>query len=276
MRGYMFSILVVVAAVTIPAAQAAQRSESHSTGARDVQVLANLDVRVLATTVLDVRPDDVNPATISNGASRTINGLTFSVGLNIFNEGPDAAQRPAYGLDLPAGLHWQSGQTDPECTFTTGAANCRATGPIAYQDGAVAFWHVTADAPGTYVIKAHVASPTPDPDISDNSASASLVVEAKVLAKAAKVVPKRPKAGSVVRVRVLGITAAGDPIMPTDPACKGSIGRKTLHGAAATKPGSVTCAYRTPRSAKGKRLRGTVSFTAAQTQIQKRFAVKLR
>jgi hypothetical protein len=275
MRGYVVSIFVVAAAMTIPAAQAAQRSESHPTGTLDAQVLANLNVRVLATPLLDVRPDDVGPATLPDGASRTINRLTFPVGLNAFNEGPDTAQRPAYGLDLPAGLHWQAGQTDPDCTFTTSAANCQAAGPIAYQNGAVAAWHVTADAPGTYVIKVHISSPTPDPDTSDNSASGNLVVQQPVVAKAAKV-PPRPKAGSVVRVRVLGITAGGDPIMPTDPACKGSIGGKTLRGVAATKPGTVTCAYRTPRSAKSKRLRGTVSFTAGQKQIQRRFAVTLR
>jgi len=271
MRSYVFSTLVLAAAITVPAAQAAQRSESHSTDSS-----ANLYVQVLATTAPIIRSNDFLPDIVPDGVSRTINGQTFSVGLNISNNGPDTAGRPAYGLDLPAGLHWQAGTTDPECTFTASAANCQATGTIPYLAGFFAYWHVTADAPGTYVVKVHVTSPTPDPDTTDNTASANLVVQEQVLAKAAKVVPTRPKAGSVVTVRVLGITAGGDPVLPTAPSCSGSIAGKTLDGTARTTLGKVTCAYRTPRSAKGKRLRGAVSFTASQTQITKRFAVTLR
>jgi hypothetical protein len=134
---------------------------------------------------------------------------------------------------------------------------------------------VTADAPGTYVIKVHATSSTSDPNTANNSASASVVVQERVLARAAKVVPTRPKAGSVVTVRVVGITAGGDPVVPTAPSCSGTIGGKTLNGTAATTRGKVTCAYRTPRSGKGKRLRGTVSFTAGHAQLRKRFAVTL-
>jgi hypothetical protein len=135
---------------------------------------------------------------------------------------------------------------------------------------------VTADAPGTYVINVHATSPTPDPNTGNNSASANIVAQERVLALAAKVVPSRPKAGSVVTVRVAGIIAGGDPVQPTAASCSSRLGGKSLKGTARTVPGKVTCAYRTPRSAKGKRLSGAVSFTAGQTKIRKGFAVRLR
>lgn len=277
MRRYVFSVAVLAAAIIGPAAQA--RSERPSDAGS-----ANLTVRAMATTAPAVHLTDFGFATIPNGGSRAVYALTFTVGVNIANYGPDPAAGIVYGLTLPAGLHWEPGQTDPECTFSTSGIDCRTSQSIPNADTALAFWHVTADAPGTYAVEVHASSPTPDPDTADNSASASVVVQEHVLAGAAKVAPKRPKAGSVVRVRVDGIVAGGDPVAPiapvsvaaTAPRCGGSVGGKTLNGSPRTTLGRVTCVYRTRRSDRGKRLGGTVSFHVAARTIQRRFAVRLR
>ena len=126
------------------------------------------------------------------------------------------------------------------------------------------------------MVKVHGSGSLPDPNTANNESSASVIVREQVLTKSLKVSPARPKAGSVVSVRVFGITVGGDPVAPTGLGCSGSIAGKPLTGSARATVGKATCAYRTPMSAKGKRLRGVISFTASHTQLTKRFAVRLR
>lgn len=273
MRRYLVLILAVAAAVTVPAAQAGRQARSSSGS-------ADLLVQVLATTAATIDPSAISQVTILNGSSRPVYALTFSLGVSVFNIGPDPEPSTTYGLDLPPGLHWAASQADTDCPLTASTASCQTTGPdgkgLPFETGVFDNWLVTADAPGTYLIKVHGSGSLPDPNTANNESTASVIVQEQVLTKPLKVSPARPKAGSVVSVRIVGITAGGDPVTPTALRCSGSIAGKTLAGTAQAALGKATCAYRTPRSAKGKRLRGVISFTASHTQLTKRFAIGLR
>jgi len=98
---------------------------------------------------------------------------------------------------------------------------------------------------------------------------------AAAVASAARLAPAKPKAGRAVTATVR-VTAGGASVKPTKVACKGAIGKKKLKGKPRAAIGSAKCTYRTPRAAKGKRLKGSVAFTARGKRFTKRFAVKLR
>jgi hypothetical protein len=72
------------------------------------------------------------------------------------------------------------------------------------------------------------------------------------------------------------VTAGGAPVRPTKVACTGSIGKAKLKGKPRAAAGSAKCGYKTPRAAKGKRLKGSVSFTARGKRFTKRFSIRLR
>src|SRR5919199_161468 len=175
---------------------------------------ANLGVNVVVGTTHGARPD-----VVLNGASVTVNRLDFIAGMAVEDVGPEPADVHVR-LELPAGLRWGADVPDPSesCTSTPTTGDCtpatldpdnnnRSTGWV---------WDVIADAPGTYVLKTSVVSSSKaDPDLSDNVATATVVVQpastAAVAATAARVLPARPRAGSVVVARV-GVTAGGNPV----------------------------------------------------------------
>jgi hypothetical protein len=71
------------------------------------------------------------------------------------------------------------------------------------------------------------------------------------------------------------VSAGGSPIRPAAVACAGSIGGTKLKGSPKAASGTASCTFRPPRAAKGKTLRGSVSFTARGTRFTKRFSAKL-
>jgi subtilisin family serine protease len=105
--------------------------------------------------------------------------------------------------------------------------------------------------------------------------SAEVRLSAPALAGAARVAPARPKAGAAVTATVK-VAVGGAPVRPAKVVCAGAIGKAKLKGRPRPAAGSATCTYRTPRTAKGKKLTGSVSFTARGKRFTKRFAVKLR
>lgn len=220
-----------------------------------------------------------NIPTIPNGGSATVPRLSFKAGVNVESTGPDEATIRVR-FELPAGLRWGVDLPDSSenCSSTASVAECRSPQPLfSTTPGAGWAWDVEADAPGTYVLKAElIESSTSDPDPSNNSSSITVVVtQPAVTASAAKVSPARPKAGAVVSARV-AVSAGGEAATPSGVTCAGSVGKSRLAGTGKAGSGVAICRYRTPRSAKGKTLRGTVAFSAGGTQITRRFAVKLR
>jgi hypothetical protein len=215
---------------------------------------------------------------IQRGGTTTVNLLSFRAGISIQTIGPDPAPDVRGRFELPAGLHWGVDLPDPSegCTGTASTASCLFGEPLVPNDMREGwFWDVVADVPGTYVLRAEGEASVPDPDTSDNASTVTVIVRARAAATAVRVAPSKPKAGSVVAASV-GVTAGGKPVEPTAVSCAGRIAGSRVAGTPRAGSGKATCRYRTPKSAKGKILRGTIAFQANDERISRRFAVKLR
>jgi hypothetical protein len=159
--------------------------------------------------------------------------------------------------------------------------------------GAGYLWDVVADRAGVYEITASVEPTEPDPELSNNTDTFRFEVTqptsggggtggggsggggaVSASAGAVKLTPAKPRAGSLVTATVR-VTAGGAPVRPTGLTCAGTIGSAKLKGTGKTASGSATCVYRTPKSAKSKTLRGSVSFIARGTKFTKRFSARL-
>ena len=254
------------------------------TSASAVPTAANLQVSILVGTGSIA----TRPPTIPNGGTANVPVLDFIAGFAVNNAGPDVATVKAQ-LELPAGLRWGADGPDPseDCTeaLTTvcQVALGNAPGSNPPQDSAWG-WNVVADAPGSYTVKAQIVeSSTSDPNAADNSTTVTVVVTqppppppppAKATASAVKLSPAKPKAGSLVSATVR-VTAGGQPVKPTGLSCTGVLAGAKIKGTPKAASGTASCRYRTSKSAKGKTLRGKMSFSARGTKFTKSFAAKL-
>lgn len=169
---------------------------------------------------------------------------------------------------LPDGLRWGSDGPDPGegCTGTAPAICATRVRPNEVGTiGAVYVWDVVADRPGVYEITAS-AEPTEPGGGGGGGATVS--------ASVAKLSPAKPRAGSTVAATVR-VTDGGAPVRPTAIACTGTIGSAKIKGTGKAASGTASCVYRTPKAAKGKTLKGTVSFTARGRKFTKRFSARL-
>lgn len=254
-----------------------------------VPTAANVQVSILVGTGSIA----TRPPTIANGGTANVPVLDFIAGLAVNNAGPDVATVKAR-FELPPGLRWGADGPDPseDCTDGT-TTTCQVTlgnspAGTPAQESALG-WNVVADAPGSYTLKAQVVeSSTPDPNTADNSSTITVVVTqaaeggsggsggsgAKATASAVRVSPAKPKAGSPVSATVR-VTAGGTSIKPTGVLCTGALAGVKVKGTAKAASGIASCRYRTPKSAKGKTLRGKVSFSAHGTKFTKSFSAKL-
>jgi hypothetical protein len=228
---------------------------------------------------------------VPNGGTRTIEGLDFTAGfqVSLINLEPGGAK---IRFQLAEGLRFGTDAPDAEemCVNTGSAAECTipTREPVLMLSTWGIGWDVVAERTGTYVLRADIVeTTTADPNPSDNSSSVTVVVTeapgggrpgggsgAAVSAGAVKLVPAKPRAGSAVSATVR-VTAGGSPLRPSRVSCAGRIGSAKLAGKPRAASGTAKCSYRTPRSARGKMLRGTVSFTARGRSFAKRFSVRL-
>jgi hypothetical protein len=194
-------------------------------------------------------------------------------------------------IALPQGLRWGNDGPDPS-EGCAGTAPAVCTGRIESRGGIVDAgwsWDVVADRNGTYEITASVQPAEPDPNPANNTTTFRFEVaapssgggggsggggSAAVTASAVRVTPARPKAGAIVGAAVR-VSAGGAAIRPTRVVCAGSVGSARVTGTPRAASGTAACTYRTPRSAKGKTLRGSVVFTARGQGFTRRFATKL-
>jgi len=198
-------------------------------------------------------------------------------------------------VGLPDGLRWGTDAPDPGegCTGTAPAICATKMQPNEVGTiGGGYRWDVVADRPGVYEITASVEPIEPDPDLSNNTDTFRFEVVQPTLggggagggsgggggvsasASAVKLTPAKPKAGSLVSASVR-VTAGGAPVRPTGIACAGTIGTAKFKGTGKAASGSATCSYRTPKSAKGKTLRGSISFRARGTKFTRKFSARL-
>jgi hypothetical protein len=222
-----------------------------------------------------------NAPVIARGGTAMVDALGFKAGVIAETFGPDPAT-VRVRLELPAGLRWGTDLPDASenCTSTAGVAECLSGYALDYENAQRAgvgwLWDIVADGPGTYVLRAEIIeASTPDPDSSNNSSSVTVIVRSSVSASAVKLSPSKPKAGSAISAQVR-VTTGGTAVTPTAPTCTGTIGRTKLAGRARAVPGLVSCVYKTPRSARGKTLKGTVTFDVSETKITRRFSATLR
>ena len=137
----------------------------------------------------------------------------------------------------------------------------------------------------TFLITATVEGERPDANPADNTFTFTFEVKTAgsggsgggsvtVAAGAVKLTPAKPKAGSAL-VASASVTANGDPVRPSKVRCTGTLAGKKVAGKGSTSLGKATCRYSTPRSAKGKKLAGSMAITARGKTVTKRFAAKL-
>ena len=266
---------------TVVAVGAIVAAIASSAGAAPQAVDIHIDV-VVGSSPRTGRP-------VPNGGTATVTGLRFGAGVDVslITALPASAR---VRLTLPDGLTWGADLPDPteSCTSTPSTGECQTPSlePIAGRNAVGWGWDVVAARTGSYVLRAEIVSASePDPEPSNDTASVTVVVSeapppppppgaggARV--GAVKVSPARPKAGATV-VAAVRMTAGGDPARPEGVTCVGTAGATKLKGVGRAGNGSATCTFRTPRTAKGKLLRGTVSFTAAGSRYTRRFSVRL-
>jgi hypothetical protein len=207
--------------------------------------------------------------------------LKFKLGMNAENIGADPATVRVL-FTLPAGLHWGADLPDAteECTSTESTADC-APGRVLDANNLSSraagwVWDVTADRPGLYSVNARLVDvSSPDSDPSDNSATATIEVTESVTIGTARPLAARPKAGSVVSVRVR-LSRGVNAVTPTAVSCSARVGPTKVSGKARAAPGAASCAFQTRRSFSGKTLRGVVGFAIDGSKRSRAFAVRLR
>jgi hypothetical protein len=226
---------------------------------------------------------------LPQGSGTRTRALNFQIGVEIASS--SGVQRQiTVRISLPAGLRWGNDGPDPSegCTVSDPAVCTTTTQPNPVGTlGAGWVWDVVAERTGFYVVPASVESAEPDPNTSNNSIMFRFEVAqasgggggsggggSSVSASTVKLKPRKAKAGNVVAASVR-VAAGSTSVRPTRLSCAGTIGGAKVAGTPRAATGTATCLYRTPKTAKGKTLRGTISFTAGGKRLTRRFAVRL-
>jgi hypothetical protein len=230
-----------------------------------------------------------NLPTVPSGETATVPTRTFAAGVRIRNAGPESAS-VRFRFELGAGLRWGNDAPDPseDCTATETVGECQP--PAAFEQTPSVHplgfaWDVVADQPGSYTLRAAiVTASTSDPDAGNNTATITVAVAeptaggtgiGTVSASRVSLSPARPKAASPITASVR-VLAGGAPVRPTRVRCSGSVGGTRLAGTPRAAIGRATCVYRPRARAKGKTLRGAITFRAGTTNFTRRFSVTLR
>jgi hypothetical protein len=211
---------------------------------------------------------------------------------HVSNTGPDSATFRVR-FELAPGLRFATGRPDVDaekCSSTPTVAECRVTDPLPPGSEEVGWqWEIVAERSGSYAMRAEVLDlSTTDSDLADNTTTMTVVLSAAeggggggggggsatTTATAAKLTPAKPKAGTAV-VASVRVQAGGAPVRPTRVACIATVGSLKLRGTPRAASGQALCTFRTPRTANGKLLRGSVAFTARGQRFTKRFSERL-
>lgn len=198
-------------------------------------------------------------------------GQPFQLTIEITNSGPDPSHFRVQ-IHVPAGVHYVSGQG---CTGTGADLTCDdGTAPSGFDgSGGITF---ATDKPGDYTFGAQLAELTAtDPNPANNQASVSITVgagEQALTAGKVNVAPAKPRAGVkfVASVRVTDKNS-GTGVAPTGARCTASPGRARARVAGER----AVCTVTTPRAARGRVVRGTLTAIIGDRRLSKRFSVRL-
>ncbi len=215
----------------------------------------------------------------------------FSLSVIVAGDAPapvtvDLESSPALqlGTPSPGSAGPCSGTSELVCT---GTLSQTAGGTYAFWS-----WRVISAEPGEYAITASATSPDADPDLSNNSRTFRFQVVvptsgggggagggggggSSVAVSRAKLAPAQPKAGMSV-VASVRVTRDGSAVRPSRVTCAAKAGATTLKGKAKAASGSASCTFKTPASAKGTNLRGTVTVKTPGKTIRRTFSARLR
>lgn len=255
-----------------------------------------------APSAVDVQVDvgastSVRGTLAPNGSTVSVPSLDFYVFVEVSLITPAAASA-GVAVQLGDGLVW--GEDEPDategCTSTSTTGTCRTPPlePITGRSSVGWYWQVKAPQPGTYSFGARIVEASDaDPEPANDASSIAIVVSpssgggegggsgdggggsrSAVSVGSVRIAPARPRAGSSVSATAR-VSAGEVALRPGRVTCTGSIGTARVTGAPRAAVGTATCTYRTPRSAKGKSLRGAVAVTARGQRFTRRFAVRL-
>jgi hypothetical protein len=184
---------------------------------------------------------------------------------------------------LPAGIRWAGvppGSADGCISTATRAVCTRAVTPTPGTNLAAAFgeWAVVAERPGSYTFDAKVASKNgPDPDPSNDATSMTVTVAPS--AGGVSLRPRTAAAGSTVTASLAIFVRSPDRTTPAAQArasCVARIGSKRVTAKAAFTGTRATCSVKTPSTARGKLLTGTLRTVSGPLILTKPFRLRLR
>jgi hypothetical protein len=227
-------------------------------------------------TANDLSPSLSYSALVSAPSGRSTETLSFALNAYVSWDGGDASSIELT-VTLPAGLHWAGSPAG--CVPGASGATCtKAITPTSGTNLAAAFptWRVVADRAGTYTVETSVESAL-DGNASNNTGSLSIPVSTKVTGVALR--PRAPKAGStVVASHPLYVTSADRTFAAAEASvrCQVKIGTKAVAAKGTHGGGKSSCTFRTPATARGKVVTGTVRSTSGGLVLNKQFRVKLR
>ncbi|HXG77026.1 MAG TPA: hypothetical protein VNJ53_10685 [Gaiellaceae bacterium] len=220
---------------------------------------------------------------LSRGVGVTqVQGLTVGVVVEV--EGSTGVARPVtIRATLPAGLGFGTPPaTGDGCVGDPASLTCTKTMVLDAAGTARASWRwdLRASGPGRYVLTVTASSDEADPNPGNNTGTLEFEVlvppaASTVAAGPARVVPARPRAGRSFAASV-SVTVDGRPVRPGRIVCTATVAGARLRGTPRGTAGLATCTFRTPATAQGKLLRGSLRLTAGGRSFARSFSVRLR
>ena len=232
----------------------------------------------------------------ANGGTATVTRKNFVVHAEVDLITAASGGRPTIQLQLGEGLRWGTDYPDAAdgCTSMQTTALCKSPvdlQPVTGQSSLGYYYDIIATQSGSFAYSAEIVDTADvDPVLSNNRSAITIVVNetsgggsggggsagggASVRAGSVKLSPVKPKAGSTV-VASVRVTKGGSAVRPVGVSCVASIGKATTKGAPTSKSGVASCRFKTPRSAKGKSLTGSISFRAGGSPFSRQFVARL-
>jgi hypothetical protein len=191
-------------------------------------------------------------------------GTPFLLQVGVVNSGPDVGSS-RINIEMPLGVHRVGGGL--ECSQDGQILHCDEIADPLGDDGSGTASFV-ADTPGDYafvVFLDHLTAVDPNP--ADNTDTVTATVAARpVTASAVTLRPAHPRAGTKF---VVAFAVQGAPV--TAARCATSVGRAV----ASARSNGVTCAVTTPRAARGRTARVTVTAVAGGQTVTRKVSLRL-
>jgi len=203
--------------------------------------------------------------------SKPVAGRSFSLRVVLGNAGPGSTHADI-AITVPDGIEVISrsnctGERELSCPGADLDPNADLSEVLAF----------AAARPGNYRFMSRLTNlSSPDPNDSNNVATLIVIVADRFTISRATLSPAVPRAGTTFRasVRVTGIAGAAAPVGGAS--CRAAVAGRPVPARAAIAEGRVVCSVRTPATARGKVLRGTIGVRVGAGRLTRPFGVRLR